>query len=414
MCDGGVDFFDDGYGALSLADSIKTNSSEREKESPAKSDGKDKGSSSRAEKERFESLQKELLLTARKRAEAASSRPPPSVATDEYVPATPTRIGQPAFRELDSDFTDGETRQDVEQADTVPSFPSPAMSDSKADKSIAESASDAVKKSPQVVVRAEVVVVDVAEQAAPEEGKGPERRETQRVMLRDSSAPAARQEEDPNDIDDPTGPDESTQSSDGGYIQSEAIAFDEFTVDGPLMTSTQDAKRQPPSSASDIAEVIPGTSFNRDAAPSPRSDAKSEPDAIRLGRSSKRVNRGLAAVALVLVAAAGLFFLHRWEKPSATQQLGQDPGARTTSPESASTDDTPMTQVTSTPTGAELVHQGAVVGNTPTKVKRPTYEQIFLLRHPGYESQLLRISPTSGETLHVTLRPSDTAINQPP
>jgi hypothetical protein len=121
----------------------------------------------------------------------------------------------------------------------------------------------------------------------------------------------------------------------------------------------------------------------------------------------------LASAATVLVAAAGLFFIQRSQKPRAAEQPKQEPSAQSAHSASAQTD-APMTEVTSNPEGAELIHQGAVVGNTPTKVKRPTYEQIYLLRLPGHESQLLRISPASGEKVHVTLRPSENPASQEP
>ncbi len=396
-----------------MADSIKTNSTEQDKKPSVKPDRNDEGANSRAEDEGFESLQKELLLRARKRAEAASSNPPPPVATDDYVPASPTRIGQPAFRAMDSDNPNGKMRRDVEQADTLPSFPAPAIPASEPEEAAAASAPEKERKSPDVVLRAQVVVADVEEQTAKEERKGPERRESRRVMLRDSSVRASTQEDVTGGVEDSTASEDSTDSSEDDYIQSEAIAFDEFTADGPLMTSTYGPKRQQPSSEPDISELIPSTSTTTEAAEPPRSDAIAEPDVHDPRRSKKFMILGLASAAVVVVAVAGLFVVQKSQKPKASEKPKQEPGAQTTST-SSPLPDGPTTQVTSNPEGAELVHQGAVVGNTPTKVKRPTYEQIFLLRLPGYESQLLRISPSTGEKVHVTLRPSETSINQKP
>jgi len=63
--------------------------------------------------------------------------------------------------------------------------------------------------------------------------------------------------------------------------------------------------------------------------------------------------------------------------------------------------------VESTPPGAEIVHNGAVIGNTPLKVELPAYEQLYLLRLAGYQPQLVRISPNSTESIRLTLQPLD-------
>lgn len=366
-------------------------------------DGKDENTDSRTEESRFDALQDELLLRARKRAEAALSNPPPRarVPADEYVPATPTRIGQPAFRDTDAEFADDEERREVERADTLPSFPPAVFPDSEQTETAAAEAAEVKSKSQDVVMRAEVVVVDVIQQAAKDERTGPDRRESRRVLLRDGTAvQALADEEEAKDSDDPIKPAESD------FLQSEDIAYDEFAADGPKVTWTDDSESQQPSPAPDFPEVIPSTLETSDTAKTTVADSEPETRAHKPSRSKKGISAVITATVLISITAAGLFIAKSWERPSVDEQPKQTPGAQTANPLST-TAEVPMTQVTSSPEGAELVHQGAVIGNTPIKVKRPTYEQIFLLRFPGYESQLLRISPISGDTVHVTLQPSN-------
>ena len=64
------------------------------------------------------------------------------------------------------------------------------------------------------------------------------------------------------------------------------------------------------------------------------------------------------------------------------------------------------TQIISEPAGAEIVYRGAVVANTPARVPRPGYESDFLVRLKGYESQLVRLGPHSGTSIHIVLEPS--------
>jgi hypothetical protein len=64
-----------------------------------------------------------------------------------------------------------------------------------------------------------------------------------------------------------------------------------------------------------------------------------------------------------------------------------------------------LSEITSTPSGAEVVYQGTVIGTTPAKVERSAYEQLILVRKPGYESKLVRVSAASEPVIHLELVP---------
>ena len=65
------------------------------------------------------------------------------------------------------------------------------------------------------------------------------------------------------------------------------------------------------------------------------------------------------------------------------------------------------TLIATEPSGAELVQEGAVVGNTPVTVSRPTEgEALYLVRMHGFESEKVRIMPGSAQAIRVTLTPS--------
>jgi serine/threonine-protein kinase len=62
--------------------------------------------------------------------------------------------------------------------------------------------------------------------------------------------------------------------------------------------------------------------------------------------------------------------------------------------------------ITSEPSGAEVLLEGVMVGNTPVSVPRPASgTQSVTLRLRGHEEKIVQISPQSGETLTLTLDP---------
>jgi hypothetical protein len=62
------------------------------------------------------------------------------------------------------------------------------------------------------------------------------------------------------------------------------------------------------------------------------------------------------------------------------------------------------TEIVTEPSNAELVRGGAIVANTPTRVARPKYETDYLLRMEGYDTQLVRIGPTSPARIVVQMK----------
>ena len=67
------------------------------------------------------------------------------------------------------------------------------------------------------------------------------------------------------------------------------------------------------------------------------------------------------------------------------------------------------TLIASEPAGAEIVLGGAVLGNTPAEVVRPTDEELYLLRLAGFEPQLVRLSASSRDAIRITLTPLGSA-----
>ena len=64
------------------------------------------------------------------------------------------------------------------------------------------------------------------------------------------------------------------------------------------------------------------------------------------------------------------------------------------------------TELRSEPVGAEVVVNGAVVGNTPVRVARSDSDVDYTLRLPGYESKVVRVGSQSPASIAVTLRPN--------
>ncbi len=66
-----------------------------------------------------------------------------------------------------------------------------------------------------------------------------------------------------------------------------------------------------------------------------------------------------------------------------------------------------ITLIATEPSGAELVHDNAVIGNTPLEVVRPTEgEVLYTLRLKGFEPQLVRVTGATHSAIHITLQPA--------
>ena len=65
------------------------------------------------------------------------------------------------------------------------------------------------------------------------------------------------------------------------------------------------------------------------------------------------------------------------------------------------------TVIATEPSGAELMQGGAVLGNTPMEVPRPTAGFTeFSVRMAGFQSETVRLSPQSKEAIRLTLTPA--------
>jgi hypothetical protein len=61
-------------------------------------------------------------------------------------------------------------------------------------------------------------------------------------------------------------------------------------------------------------------------------------------------------------------------------------------------------RVESQPSGAHVVFRGAVVGTTPTDLPAPEGDELFLLRLPGHQTQLLQLSSSSDPRILVVMQ----------
>jgi eukaryotic-like serine/threonine-protein kinase len=71
-------------------------------------------------------------------------------------------------------------------------------------------------------------------------------------------------------------------------------------------------------------------------------------------------------------------------------------------------------EVTSTPGGAKLFLEGALVGNTPVRVPRPEAGQAYraVLRHRGYQERAFELTATSPPTMALDLEPQKAAARR--
>lgn len=68
------------------------------------------------------------------------------------------------------------------------------------------------------------------------------------------------------------------------------------------------------------------------------------------------------------------------------------------------------TLIATEPRGAELLLDRAVIGNTPLEVGRPAEgESLYVIRFPGFEEQLVRITSTTRDAIYITLTPAPEA-----
>ena len=124
----------------------------------------------------------------------------------------------------------------------------------------------------------------------------------------------------------------------------------------------------------------------------------------------------LAAAAVIIVGAEVLRRVpsdasdEDLEAELAAEEMGVMAAAAPTEAQAA-TPAGPTTKISTNPSGAEIVYRGAVIANTPAAVARPDVEADYLLRKPGYQPQLVRLSGVSPREITLNLTPSGAAAN---
>lgn len=110
---------------------------------------------------------------------------------------------------------------------------------------------------------------------------------------------------------------------------------------------------------------------------------------------------------LACLAIGAILLLTRPHAPVATKPAVATSAtpAATSAPQSSSPA-RPSTEIVTVPPGAEIVLRGAMVANAPARLVRPSYESLYLLRLPGYQPQLVALSPHSPDQIRVTLQPA--------
>jgi hypothetical protein len=118
----------------------------------------------------------------------------------------------------------------------------------------------------------------------------------------------------------------------------------------------------------------------------------------------------LAVLALVLIGLVTFWLRRQAKEPAMVRAV---PISSTSGNVDAPA--VPTTLIATEPSGAELLSGGAVLGNTPVAVARPaSSEETYFLRMRGFESQLVRISPQSGDAIRVTMVPLSAPPRQQP
>jgi hypothetical protein len=115
----------------------------------------------------------------------------------------------------------------------------------------------------------------------------------------------------------------------------------------------------------------------------------------------------LGVVLIALSAGVGWWILEgQTAPPKVATPLPVGPSAHEATPAAR-----PITLIATEPTGAELLLDGAVIGNTPLEVARPAQgESLYLIRLRGFEQQMVRITSATHDAMHITLQ----SVPEPP
>jgi hypothetical protein len=109
--------------------------------------------------------------------------------------------------------------------------------------------------------------------------------------------------------------------------------------------------------------------------------------------------------AYVIDSSADVIRVQEEHSSQAAPALGAKAQLAKAAPRAPVVHEGPTTLISTQPPGAEVLLGGAVLGNTPVEVERPSADELFLVRLTGYEPQLVRLTPGSRDAIHVTLAP---------
>jgi PEGA domain len=122
-------------------------------------------------------------------------------------------------------------------------------------------------------------------------------------------------------------------------------------------------------------------------------------------RSMSPAARTRAVVGLILIALSAGVGWWILEGQTAPPKVSTPLQVAPATPSATATK--PMTLIATEPTGAELILNGAVIGNTPLEVERPAQgDALYTLRFHGFEPQMVRITSTTRDAIHITLVPA--------
>jgi hypothetical protein len=129
-----------------------------------------------------------------------------------------------------------------------------------------------------------------------------------------------------------------------------------------------------------------------------------EPDVERTIWPTARTRAVVGLVLIALSAGVGWWIL---EGQTAPPKLALPLPATPSSVPQQTSEARPITLIATEPSGAELLLDNAVIGNTPLEVARPTQgDAMYVIRLRGFDPQMVRITSTTRDAIHITLVPA--------
>lgn len=120
--------------------------------------------------------------------------------------------------------------------------------------------------------------------------------------------------------------------------------------------------------------------------------------------------RGVLGVVLIVVSAAVLWWVLREDRAAQSRPADTAPPVQLASPVQTTPAPTTVgraiTLIATEPSGAELLLDNAVIGNTPFEVERPAQgEVLYMVRMRNFEHQMVRVTSATHDAIHITLVP---------